>query len=247
MQYNSGDDSFPFNVHDMEKIHGYIYSPKDRLYHFSDLFHVKLYQSPDCEFIPNDLRSIIDLASDTIPIASDKILIPSSKKLRLRTPNDYFTYQLDHPFCNPELVQFITLLIPDEKQRNSLKQFLFRSLTTYTPESFIIVNGDNHNELKNLLLKLDPIVKRGRKSLYCETSVNKTTLDEVNQARIVICNIENRTLRIANPRIKHRYLRPIQYHGVVFQDLPLEKAIKVSDIVTHRKFTSGEVLGWILF
>ena len=104
------------------------------------------------------------------------------------------------------------------------------------------------------MLKLDPLIKQGRSSLYCESIVSKTTLNEIHQSRIVLCDIGHRTLRIAHPPYNKTYSYPIQYHGIVYQDnhinVPskkiLDRTVNIESIENDITFSPADVLGWIL-
>lgn len=257
--------SHPFYIYETKKCHGYVYSPIDSLYHTCNKHNIKRYLSKDSEvpeIISIDLRCLMDIASDKIPINPDLILIPSTMKYRKRTSNDLFTYSLEQPTSNPEFNIYMDNLIPQEYDRTLFRHFLKLSLTSpinkeqITPRCHIIVRGDKSDvdALFSILLKLDPIIKQGRASLYCESNVNKITLDEIHQSRIVLCDIGHRTLRIANPPYNKTYERPIQYHGLVYQNQPInpsskeiyDRTINIATINNDVTFTSSDVLGWIL-
>lgn len=272
--------SYPFYIYDSKKYHGFIYTPVDRLYHPCHKHNIRKYLPKGYEIpqiIIEDLRSMMDIASDKIPINPDLILIPSTMKYRKRTSTDFFTYSLQPPTYNLQFNIYMTHLIPRDYDRSLLHRFLMLALTSnisslknnqpstnsqshvscHIPaKCYIIVHGDNIsvNALFSILLKLDPIIKQGRISLYCESNVNKTTLDEIHQSRIVLCDIGHRTLRIANPPYDKMYQRPIQYHGIVYQDkhinIPskevMERTVTLASVNNDITFTPGDVLGWIL-
>ncbi|CAH6419427.1 Hypothetical protein HVR_LOCUS621 [uncultured virus] len=293
---NTDATTHPFLIYDQRKLHGYIYYPGDTLYHFTDRQNLRKYIpknhiatdiiSSECSkssgennlppFITKDLRSIMDFSQDTLPIKDNKILTPSICAIRDRNETDHFTYQLDvsadRVFArsfSDRISIYMKLLIPNEAHRNLLRSFLKSSLITYVPESFIVIKGETeaYEQLANLLLLLDPLIKKGRKTLYCELNVNKIALDEVHQARIVICDVGERTIRVAQPPIRSKvkglnphsgvetfYQRPIQYHGIVFQQnigqsSPRgiqERTIELITTLTDKTFTSEDVLAWIL-
>jgi len=333
---------YPFMIYDKRKLHGYIYDPIDRLYHFTDRHSLRKFTSRNHEspqFLEKDIRLMMDVITNAIPINCGsmiscitqtltsnsnqnelQIILPdlyphesvqdqSTKDrlsaeqviskaneilttegniasytsessivtklshnlgsqpiadnkhpqdnlklvIRKRTPDDYFTYELQVPNLTKRIINYMKILVPNKSQREILHKFLQLSLITYTPKSCLVIRGTNESKrsLFRLLLTLDPIIKKGRSALYREAHVNKTTLDEVHQARIVLCDIGDSTLRIADPPFEKEYLRPVQYHGIVAQnkqldDLPKHKIIHMVEVYTHTIFTSGEVLGWIL-
>lgn len=249
----------PFYIYDQRKSHGYIYYPRDRLYHFSDRHTLKRYcidSSAIPEFIRKDLRGIMDGSSDIIPIAPGRILIPSTGKIRDRNETDYFTYELQAPTDFNRIQRFIEKMVPNECQRELLQKFLQLALIRYAPDIFVVIRGPAKavEQLFNLLSTLDPIIKTGRISLYCETNVSKIVLDEVHKTRIVLCNLKDRTIRCAQPPINKPYERQIQYHGLIAQERSIqepstevkEHTIQINSVNADESFMGGEVLGWIL-
>lgn len=254
---------YPFNVYDLRKTHGYIYSPVDHLYHNCNRHNIRKHAGrvvDISEWTDKDLRGIMDFSSDTIPIAVGKILTPSSGEIRLRNEYDYFTYEIDAPTVKGLdsvhlLSQYFSQLIPKKDDYELLRSFLRTSLIRYTENSYIVIRGspEANSNLINILLKLDPIIKRGRHTLFCEISVNKITLDEIHQARIVLCDIGYRTIRPSHSFIGKPYKRPVQYHGIVFQTQILQpindlkcKTVNIVHVPTDEMFTPGDILAWIL-
>lgn len=246
------ETTYPFYIYDQHKSHGYIFSSKDNLYHHCDLHNIKKY-SPYKSIIHHDLRPIMDLANDIIPIDSNLVLIPSSKQYRHRTSDDHFTYSLKSPQYSDLLDTYMIELIPSDSDRSLLRNYILSSLISYIPHSFLIVNGSSTSIdiLFGLLFKLNPLITFGRTALYCESNVNKTTLDEIHQSRLVMCNIGTRTLRVASQPDK-KYNHPIQYHGIVYQldnnysqKIP-DKTINISMVKSIQSFDSSEILGWFL-
>ena len=94
------------------------------------------------------------------------------------------------------------------------------SLIYYDKNNYIIIRGSSeaNSNLINILLTLYPLINHCRHTLFCETCVNKITLDEIHQARIVLCDIGDRTIRPSQSFIGRPYERPIQYHGIIFQN-----------------------------
>jgi hypothetical protein len=245
---------YPQYIYDIKKSHGYIYDSSDSLYHHVDRYTVRkyLYGNEDTIVVQKDIRSILDIANDKLPIGNDKILTPSSLTFRERTPDDYFTYSLEYPIYNERVRLFIRKLVPNFEQYNALHMYLGLSLISYTPRSYIIVRGSDiaTKQLFHLLSRLTPLIKIARSSVYCEAYLSKIALDEIYRARIVLCDVENRTLRIANPPYGKTYKRPIQYQGIVSQKEPVKSCTDIIvdiSIVDHvETFSSGEILAWIL-
>lgn len=239
-----------FYIYDSQKVHGYMYSPIDKLYHKCDRYsHKKHVSNP--VFVYQDLRLLMNVIRDAIPINNDKILIPSTNKYRQRNQNDYFTYAINPPVFTNNVHNYIVKLIPDDIQYNKLKQHIFNSLTMYTPKSYIIIRGDGDgmNTLFKLLSTLDPLITMCKKTVYCEPYVNNVVLDVICQSRIVLCNIGDKTVRIAEPNKSNKY--PIQYHGIIYQTPYYskeddEKIIYIKSTSSVESFTSGEILGWVL-
>lgn len=252
------NNKYIFHIYDNHKSHGYIYSSDDRLYHPTDRQSIRKYIPRNVsyqEFPNSDLRPIMDIAHDILPI-DDKILIPSSGVTYERSTRHHFTYKLESPVYNDKVSQYIKQLIPNIEEYNKLHKFLYSSLVSYTPDNYIIINGsdDAVSKLFSILLLLNPIVKRSRRAVYREYEINKTTLDEIQQARIVLCDVGKNTIRVALPPLKNTYTRPIQYHGVIYQDPnpctinPRDESnvIHIQDVSENILITPGEVLGWIL-
>lgn len=255
---SSNNISYPFNIYDHKKHHGFIYSPIDKLYHQTDKYTVKKFVPRDTQIINEkeiDLRPLMDVVNDKIPIGENQILVPSTKEYRERNSQDYFTYSLEYPVYNNRVEIYLTKLISSDTERSFLKNYLLSSLISYSPSLYIIIHGERKSAelLFRLLSLLDPIIKYGRFSLYCEEIVNKIVLDEIHQAKIVLCDIMNRTLRIAHLSDNKNYNRPIQYHGIVYQkDLScfakdnIGQIVKLNSQVDEKGFSPGELLGWIL-
>lgn len=254
---------YTFNIHNRRKTHGYVYSPIDRLYHLCDRHNIKKNTGQVLDvskWFDEDLRGIIDLAEDKIPIAAGNILTPSTGEIRPRDEHDYFTYEMEYPARDSVnsvhlLSRYLSELIPKKRHYELLRYFLHMSLIHYAKDCYIVVKGspEANTDLINILLMLDPIIKRGRHTLFCETNINRITLDEVHQARIVLCDIGDRTIRTAQPFPEKSYERPIQYHGIVFQrhvptSVPELKSrtINITTVPSNHIFTSGDVLAWIL-
>lgn len=252
----------PFYIYDTRKYHGYIYSPIDALYHLCDKHNIRKYisSSPNTPEVQiKDLRSVMDMANNKLSITPDLILIPSTMEYRPRCCDDYFTYSIEAPIPSTRLNTYMNKIIPVIEERILLKKFLKLALTSMVSHKlYIIISGKEQavNVLFALLLKLEPIVKQSRPSIYCESNVNKSTLDEIHQARIVVSDIGHRTLRVADPPYDKVYQRPIQYYGLVYQDKSVityrsrdvtERIVNIETIEDNEIiFTPGEILGWIL-
>ena len=250
-----------FYVFDSVKNHGYIYSPIDRLYHMCDIYNIRKYL-PSKSSVPlivnKDLRPFMDISSDKIPIGTDMIYIPSTRTYRPRTYNDYFTYYLGHPTHNIEFDNYMNAIIPNHDHQNILRSHILNSLTRHishdTHHSYIIINGpiEAVESLFDNFCKLDPLIKQGRPSLYCEAYVNKSVFDEVSRARIVLCKINYRTLRVAQIRNHKSHDRYTQYSGIVYQNSNTAitrdrsaPSIILNEIETYPCFTQNEILAWL--
>lgn len=264
--------SYPFYIYDLKKFHGYIYSSFDSLYHLCDKYNVKKHipqNNPFPEIINKDLRPIMDMANNKIPIGNDLIYIPSTKNYRIRTEDDYFTYSIDDSInqVGVDINPYMNLIIPSNDDRILLRNHIITALSThiiYDPNikqipnsSYLLIHGCEKSAemLFNILSKLDPLITKGKISLYCETNVSKTVLTQIKKSRIVLCNIKQRTIRVAQPPNKP-FEHPIQYHGIIYQDIvnydiTLSKHnnsdfISLCETDFNIGFTAGDILKWVL-
>jgi hypothetical protein len=193
----------------------------------------------------------MDIANDKIPVSDNFIFIPSSKSLRLRTSNDYFTYSLQIPYINNDFTLFMNTLIPSSHHQSILRNHITQSLISNIHlRKYITINGSESsvNSLFDILSILSPLIKRSKPSLYCESYVNKSTLDDVNKSRIVLCNINYRTIRIAQLKPNKNYKLSLQYSGIIYQgnyNQSIHNSITLQPIENVVYPTPGEVLGWI--
>lgn len=241
-------------IYDDKKLHGYVYSEKDNIFHFCDKFSInKLLDRKinSDDYIKIDLRSELDISTDRIPISLDKIFIPSLNIYTPRSCRDLFTYYMPFPIYNEKLQLYMENLIPDKYHLYRFHNFLYTSFINYTPKEYISITGSNSavNKLYLLLYKLSPLITYGRSSLYCESNVSKSTLLEINKARIVLTDIGERTLRVADPPHNKKYKLPIQHHGIVYQ-IPINTKKDYINIIDNEtqdisNFTSENLLYWI--
>lgn len=238
--------SYPFYIYNSKKCHGYFFNDKDKLYHKCDKIIIKNYVTKLAtapQIIYQDIRCLLDVANDKIPIGDDLIYIPSTKEYRKRDSNDYFTYSFEPLSGGQGVNDYLRTIIPNSEELYKLQLFLFLSMTSYNNGLVIIVNGDV-DTLFNLLSQLDPLIKLGHPSLYCESYASKTNLESVSQARVVLCNINDRTLRLAEPIKSYNF--PIQYHGIVYQTNKIKPIINVVKTDINRLFKKEQILDWIL-
>ena len=261
---------YPFHVYDTRKSHGFIYSPIDNLYHLCDGYRVhdhivkdnglNIFTGNNMDeltdislgtniIIIKDLRPLMDISNNMLPISLNKIIIPSTKEYRDRVITDCFTYCLEPPSFNDKTDSHIAELIPNPRHRTLVRNFIKQALIQYTPNTCIILTGARSGceALYSLLEKLNPCIKRCRKSLYCESEIkSKITLNEIYESRIVLCDIETRTLRIAKPNCSTNYT--LQYHGIVFTDQTNSRStIQISEAPsTTTELTPSDILGWII-
>lgn len=243
-----------FYVFDEKKGHGHVWNPKDRLYHLTDKQHLKkIVKDLTIVTIQKDLRSCINLYEDKLPIGDD-ILQVSTGQMRKREKEDYFSFVLMKSENPDRFEGFMKRMIHDTQEYLLLKEFLYNSLTSTESGKFLLLKG-NEDSMKTLfecLSKLDPLVKTGRSSLYCEAYINKLSLQEIQSARIILVNIEDRTLRVGVLPSDKRYERSLQHHALVYQKNAIQdtgdyrkQTIKLSK-VSQESFSEGEILGWIL-
>jgi hypothetical protein len=243
-----------FYVYDQRKLHGYFYHHQDKLYYGTHISLVHcLFDQERITIISNplDISSKLDIAQNVLPISGGLLLTVSTLATRARTVDDYFSYQLpfvlDYP-SNNIWVRYIEATIPDAGQRERFRSHLYDSLVGNNRQgSYIVLEGETAQPLFCALSVLDPIVKVAKPALYCETEANKTSLHEVRQARIVLCELANRTIRVARPVT--RYNGNIQYRAILHQKDALIRApnaIAIKTVVENIDVTCNELLQWII-
>lgn len=242
----------PFYIYNQRKYLGYVYDPRDHLFHHCDRHLLHKFSTTPI-IINKDISKILDISNDKLPLENGKIIIPSSKTIRDRDHDDYFTYYLRSPSENLNVKEYIKELLPHPLHYRMLHSFIMSSLIKYTPHKYLIVDGSDIGvkQLFNLLSKLDPIIKYCRPSLYHEAYVNKIAFDDIYQSRIVLCDINDKTLRFASLPPEKQYNKPIQYHGIIHKTnttgINRDNIINVMSVKEEINFTSADVLGWILY
>ena len=202
--------------------------------------------------IERDLRPIMDLLpSSHIPVAPCNLLNLSTGQVRPRTPEDYVTYELPTPRLDPSVEAWMSQLGPTQ----DLRMYLFQFLQGQGPP-YVILIGPGVSRLFEALALLKPLIGLGDRRLYTEMYARRKMLQEISQCRIVLVNIGDRTLRVADFQ-EFQGILPIQYHGLVqvqsisqtqslFQSTPNGPTLTFSGIPSEITFGVAELLGWII-
>jgi hypothetical protein len=261
MTDSSEPTKFVFNVYDKRKLHGYVFFGKDALYHdinFSIIMRFASNNRSVPETAEFDLRKLVDAKHDVLPIDCREVIIPSTGETRARTIDDYFTYSLERPIKSTRASHYFSSFFLNQASCEKFRSFLRKSMICYTPDSYLLIlgNKDVIFHLFSTLLSLKPLIKAGSMDLYCEQYVTKTVLDEVRSARVVLCDLLHRTIRVGHYPPNKRYDYTIQYHGIITKitrpEFPsaemIERIIDVNDncVVSQDYITPGEILNWIL-
>jgi hypothetical protein len=203
--------------------------------------------------VDRDLRPLMDhLPVEHIPVAPCNMLNLATGQVRPRTPEDYVTYELPTPRWDPSVDTWMSQLGPSQTLRSYLYQFI-----QGRGPSHITLMGPGVPQLFETLVLLKPIIDWGDRRLYTESHARRKMLEEVSTCRIILVNIGDRTLRLADTREFHDIL-PIQYRGLVqIQSInqthsllgptTTEETVIVSGVPSNdRTFGAAELLAWII-
>jgi hypothetical protein len=235
-------------IYDSRKRLGFVYM--HGLYQRINKHFFQKYPIPT---IDRDLRSYMDhLPLEHLPVAPCNMLNLATGQVRPRTSEDYVTYELPTPRCDPSVDIWMSQLGPTQP----LRSYLYRFIQGHGP-LYVTLMGPGVPHLFEALALLKPLINWGDRRLYTESHARRKMLEEVSACRIVLVNIGDRTFRIADRREFQETL-PIQYRGLVqIQSLnqtyslvkspaPEETLIFLGIPPDNRTFGPAELLAWII-
>ena len=251
-------------IYDIRKKHGFYYDPEKKIYIAIDKIYCQKYNP---KIIFKDLRPHLDeLPINHIPICQGLLLNCITKETTIRNQNDLISYEL--PCC-----------IQQSKSQNNVKFTVAELMERLCPQYLILqhylnlfirglgppcicVKGSTQ-KLFDILLLLKPIVQIGNPWLYSQTHARKKMVESISQARIILVDIKDKTLRIAN-NTEFGGLFPIQYRGIVSildseqikkdqnetripqNDIPLLDILNITTYNDIINIDAGDLLAWIL-
>lgn len=224
-----------FFVYNERKRLGYIYLEERGLWHKVDRYSVKRFL-PEPQLLILDVRDKLDRAHNLIPI-EDKVLDLKKRKIVPRSAEHYFTYYLERPrMGNSRLINKLFSEVDSVK----IRKFIYLAFKGSERKDFLTVKGD-YSTLFKWLSQLYPLVQFVNPDFYCEATVGQVSLEKCASARLLLCNIGDRTLRIAQPNRDH----VTQYSALVAsKDGEIE--ITRDEDIEDEEPSGDDVLSWIL-
>lgn len=231
-------------VYDERKGRGFMYDEERKLYIVVDRHFLQA--NPDVATISKDLRPLMNLLpSGHLPFYPGQMLT-SDLSYRPRTPEDHVTYELPPPSSH------LSLLQPQlQPQYEEVRKFLREALGG-RGAPYMVVRGEGVESLFEALLVLFPLVQRGNRRLYSEQYLRRKQVEEVSSARLVVVDLEDRTLRFPD-LTPFQGQFPIQYRGLLHirdpsQVIPIlgSSPFIVALSLPFPSMSASELLGWIL-
>lgn len=230
-----------FYVYQSRKHLGYIFLLDRRLWCKVDRFSINkfLSQNEEIEVIHSDVRAVLDSHKNLIPIGSH-VYDCYEHKWSLRSSEHYFTYYLDEPQRGCSLV--MNDIFSSKNDSEVVRKFLVKALRGHSDKKHLQLYGDC-TALFRRLSQLYPLVVIVPASFYCEETAKVSLLEKYHSARLFLCDIGKRTLRVAqsSPRHKTQYRSLVHVDGANAQGISLLGADYEDDEPNAR-----EILGWIL-
>lgn len=240
-------------IHDSRKRLGYAY-----IHGFYRRINKHFFIKYSIPTVERDLRPIMDrLPPNHLPVASCNMLDLATGQVRPRTPEDYVTYELPTPRFDPAVDTWMSQLGSTQDLRLHLHQFI----RGQGPPHLTLI-GPGVPRLFEALTLLKPLINWGERRLYTESHARRKMLEEISQCRIILVNIGDRILRVADSR-EFQETIPIQYHGLIqiqsvsqahslFRSTSSDVTstptvtLTLSGIPTDLNFGAAELLAWII-
>jgi len=233
-------------IYDLRKKHGYRYDKDLKLY---VQINKGFFHKHNPKIVQLDLRPHMDeLPLDHIPVHGSLLNCQTLTEY-IRDHKNLISYELPTPkFIYPNVVVWMQKLCPRQDNLIHFHNILNSFIRGRGPPC-IVVYGPGVESLFQGLLLLKPIIQEGNRCLYSETHLRKRMLESISQARIILTDIQDRTLRFGDTSEFTNFF-PIQYRGIVkVQDISQVKSDIWSIELTHPgdiSFTASELLGWII-